>query len=496
MGKTKKLDVAILRSALLGDLDDERMAALVTADTKDDGLNSLLEAAQTVGTLGIVDWKAEPYETIQQVDRMLSKLGVTAFDWTFIDHLAEMEEGEVMRNCNFLMHVRDQLKTIDLNFVHVNCIDDGFRFAVLRDADYDKISGMAKRNCIRIDGDFYPDEYYTIGKYHLAKSGFAQPKANADRKTVEQEQTARKMKSLRQMLSYGADEPLDAAHSRLAVPTKLDQNFSAWSMQCNIKWFVGEHARRLSHRILTGESACLPLTVEHWRLSLIEREFLEQSYLETHDECPHVDDLEGVSFYDAARYWDLTIAAAGFFYFGYKEEWEACAAFYPMFERRNVITNSGEEDFERMQWELIRFLAKEGAGSDALNALAQTAPFGPLFGTWNDDSYFTAALNALCDCHINDCHAAVRGDSKLHSMGYDLLPVWIMAIARKREQATGRICLPQNALMKIADAYASIPADVPVGETVKELRALYGREYGNQTNFHDAWDGYLARSGL
>lgn len=499
MGKTKKLDVAVLRSVLLSDAD----ADLSTAQSNDDKLDFLLEAAEDHGTIGVIDWRSEPGETTDQVDRMLSELGVTTFDWTFIDHLAEMEQGEVMRNCNFLTHIRDQLKTIDLNFVHFDRSDDAFRFAIMRDDAFDKITGMARKNSILIGADFGPDEYYSLGKFHLTKVGFSQAGVNANVEIFKQKQSAQKIKSLRKMLSDGADISPDdgdapvSSHARLAVPEKLDPTLSAWTMQLHITWFANPHARAVAHRILTGESACLPMIVDNWRLSLMQRSFLEQSYLETHKEYPLVADLMAeVSMYDAVRYWDLTIAAAGFFCFGYQEEWEACAAFYPMFERRRVITDSDEEDFERMQWALIRFLANDQPDGDDLNALAKVAPFGPLFGTWDVDSYFMAALNALCDWHIDACHAAVRGDSRVHSPGYDLLPVWILAIARQRERVTGRICLPQNALMKIADTFSSIPADVPPGETVNALRTLYGKEYGDRTDFCAAWDGYLKVNGL
>ncbi len=76
-----------------------------------------------------------------------------------------------------------------------------------------------------------------------------------------------------------------------------------------------------------------------------------------------------------------------------------------------------------------------------------------------------------------------------------MLPVWILAIARKREQQIGRMCLPQNDLMTIAENFFDVPSDVQPGPTVLELHALYVRQYGNQTNFYEAWDKYLSSNG-
>ncbi|NHZ77783.1 hypothetical protein F2P44_00480 [Massilia sp. CCM 8695] len=502
MSKTKKLDVEILRSVLFSEPGGGVNTQLDGADKKDDALYRLFEAAENNGTIGAIDWRAGPDETTSEIDRMLSDLGIHDFDWTFIDHLADMDQGEVLRNNNFLCHTRDQLKSIGLNLAYFNRFDDACRFSILSDENFLKIDNMFKKNHISISNDFEPDAYYSLGKLHLKKTGFSQSGMSPDAAILEHEQKERKIKSLRKLLNDEAamapgeeKHSLAPAYARFSVPEKLGEDNNAWAISSAISLYATWTARRASQRIIDGETACLPFIVDSWRLDLLHRGFLEQSYLQALTEFPRVEDLTGnVSLFDACIYWRLTIAAAGFYYFGYEEEWKSCAAYYTMFERRNVMTNSYEEDFERMQWALIRFLAKDCATHEDLNELSKIEPFGSLFGAWADDDYFTEALDGLCDWHLNQCHAAIRGDSKIHAPGYDFLPVWILSIARKREKEIGRLCLPHNDLMRITEKYLSIPSGAPVGQLVTDLNALYAREFGGQTDFHKAWDTYLSHA--
>ncbi|MDM5178842.1 hypothetical protein PO883_16700 [Massilia sp. DJPM01] len=384
MGKTKKLDLEILRSALFSGPDEDINGSPDSAGNKDEQLFLLLEAAEDNGTIGAIDWRAEPADTTTAIDQMLSDLGILNFDWTFIDLLAEMDQGEALRNHNFLCHVRDQLKSIGLNLVYFNRFDDAYRFSILNDENYLKIEGMFKKNHIYASNDFKPDAYYSLGKFHLKKTGFAQPGKSTDSSVLEDKQKERKIKSLRKMLSDEAElEPgeennsLAPPYARFAIPDRLSEDDNPWRMSTDIALHATWTARRASQRIIDGETGCLPVIVDGWRLSLSSRDFLEQSYLQALTDYPRIEELrQNASFYEACEYWKLTIAATGFFYFGYQEEWLTCIAYYTMFERRNAMTTSFDEDFERMQFALIRFLAKDSPKNEDLNELSKTEPFG------------------------------------------------------------------------------------------------------------------------
>ena len=118
---------------------------------------------------GAIDWRSDTDETIAQVEAMLRKLGVEAFDWSFIDTLWRHGDGSELRNNNFLTLLQDRLAGHELTLVHVNLLSDSYGFAIVPDAEYSKIAGFAVEDRFRISRDFGPDEAYDRGKAILQR---------------------------------------------------------------------------------------------------------------------------------------------------------------------------------------------------------------------------------------------------------------------------------------------------------------------------------------
>lgn len=129
----------------------------------------LQEVYHSRGLLGFIDWRSEPDETIGQVERMLHRLGIRDFDWSFIDVLDERGDGTEMKNQNFLSLLRDRLQPLGLTFVSIDTMGDNYGFAVLRAEDYPKIAGYEDPERFAISTEFGADEAYERGKRILSE---------------------------------------------------------------------------------------------------------------------------------------------------------------------------------------------------------------------------------------------------------------------------------------------------------------------------------------
>lgn len=490
----KKIKFEVLRSVLLGD----------DADSSVGDLEQLLELACERDRLHFIDWRGETAGVVNGVDRCLELLCVEGFDWTFLDHLADIGVGEVMRNNNFLCHVRDQLQQIGQQLVHVNRFDDNFYFFVTSPEKFASISGMHKRHELEISDDFGPDEFYLLGMTHLKASGFSQPSGRENREAQEKKRQARRLKSLRKMLDETCQLEKDEApdslvppYARFEPPARVGTSVEdrSWTIYLDSGLYASWLARRASKRILDGDGSAGAHMRTSWELELISRKFLERSYLDATREYGTPDKASGqLSYYDACHYWRLTLAATGFYYIGAHKNWQECASFYPMFKCRFQITKSFLADLEAMQWALIQFLSDEGEGSVRLDQLAKTDPFGPLLNSWRDDGRFAQGLHALFEWHLQGCHQALRGDSEIEVPGYEFFPTWILAIDRNRERVLGRSSLPEHPLMGMTGRYLVASFEGRGDPLVERLTRLYESTYAaDPVDLLEVWKSFVGR---
>jgi hypothetical protein len=493
MARAPKFDLAVLAAVLLSE-----------GEPSPAQLHALLERAIHLGRLGCVDWREETAGIVNAGNKMLQCVSAVGFDWSFIDHLGDIGEGEVLRNNNVLCHLRDQLAQVGLRLVHLEVGDDAYRFAILVPEAFERIHRMAKKNVMKITDDFGPDEFYAQGKVHLKVAGFAQAANANERAQLEVKQRARRIKSLRKLLDDEAelhpDEAVDslvAPYARFTFPPQLDTGHDTWRISMKLGLHTSWAQRRASRRLLLGEAKMAPELLDCWRLRLLERMFLECAYLDSLGEYPKLADLlDRVSFYEANKFWELTVAATALYCFGYEAEWRQCAALYALFERRLAVSGGQQPEVERMQLALVRFLGTANPAGAHLDTLAASAPFGPLFGAWDKDKHFAQALGELCDWHLTKCHVALTGYDDIHAPGYDFFPTWILAIDRQRERALGRSSLPQHDVLALARPYLNANYVGPEGALVREARALYERACGKTpAQFIEAWDRYFKANG-
>lgn len=496
----KRLDLSKVQSALLGGLEAQ------FEGKPDEQWHAMLEHADSLERLVCMDWREEPAAMVSGLEKMLARLEVTHFDWSFFDHLVDMDQGEVLRNNNLLSHIRDQLAAVGLHLVHLNMQDDAFRFFIATPKDFDAIKGMGKKQLVDISDDFGADAYYELGRTHLAAIGFSQPAMDAKQSDLAQKKRKRRLQSIEKMLDDDAgmppnvpmqDVPLVPEDSRFDVPEQVDQDISAWTVFLKIGWHVEWVFRRAEKRVRAGQAQWGRAFIDGFKLRLLQRLFLERAYLDELDAYPRMSDfLEAMSLYEAGRYLDLTHAAAAFHYLGHADEWRQCASLYRLFKRRLELPGKAEPEMEPMQLALISFLDTSNPGAADLDALSATSPFGPLFGTWHNDAYFSRGLDSLCEWHLASCHALVRSDdSSIHSAGMDFFPAWILAIDRHRERALGRSSLPQNDLIERAQPYIHAAFDGEEHAFVKRVRQLYERTYGNRpVDFAQEWERYMQES--
>jgi hypothetical protein len=491
MPRKPKYDLAVLASVLLPD----------SADSPTE-LNELLDAAIAEGTLGCIDWRQEPSGLIDATNAMLERLEAV-IDWSFIDHLYDMDQGEVLRNHNLLRHLRDQLQQIELSLVHIDVGDDAYRFAVLKPADCERISGMARKNAVVITDDFGPDEFYEPARVHLSVAGFAQPARKDDPSKLARQQRARRIKTLRKLLDDESSlDPAEAAESlvppyaRWTVPAQLTAETTAWHVSYDTGLYTSWVQRRASRRLLMGEAEMAGTLRDCWRLRWLERAFLERSYLSTIRQYPDLATCtKEVSFYDASQYLELTVATAALSYCGFIEEFRQCAAFFPLFEARLDTMGSHREPLERQLLAVVRFLAAEHPTAADLDRLAATAPFNSLRGAWDKEPHFTHAIAELADWHLARCHAALSGYDDIHAPGYDFFPTWLLAITRHRQRAVGTPGLPAHELFELARPYLEADFDQPEGEQVRQLRELYENSWSGAPDWLAEWEKFLAGSG-
>lgn len=119
--------------------------------------------------IGVIDWRSDMSETIEQVDPMLRYHGIEELDWSFIDTLLKHGDGSELRNNNLLSLLQDRLAPLGLTLVHVNLLGDSYGFAIVPHAAYERISGFTVENLFEISRDFGPDEAYDRGKAILAR---------------------------------------------------------------------------------------------------------------------------------------------------------------------------------------------------------------------------------------------------------------------------------------------------------------------------------------
>jgi hypothetical protein len=490
MPRKPKLDLTELASVLLSE-----------AAEPPEGLHELLDAAIDQGALACIDWREETAGIINGADGMLARLGRTV-DWSFVDHLTDMGQGEVLRNPNVLSHLRDQLQQIGLRLAHIDVGDDAYRFAVLAPDDFERINGMARKKVVTISDDFGADEFYAPARIHLTAVGFVQPARTVDPAQQASKLRARRIKSLRKLLDEESalhpDEAADSLvppYARWTLPSHGDETdpwLVAFDMGLQTSWIQ----RRASRRLLMGDTSMAGTLRDCWRLRLLERAFLERAYLASMTKFPNLAAAVGeVSFRDAQRYLELTVAAAALSCFGFEEEFQQCAAFYPLFEARLRQLGSHRVELEEQLLALMWFLSRARPTSTDLDTLAETSPFEVLRGAWEKDGHFAQALAELADWHLAKCHIALTGYDDIHTPGYDFFPTWLLAIDRHRQRALGTSCLPSHELFELARPYIDAQYDAPEGELVQEVRALYERTWKDAPDLIEAWRPYLAGEG-
>jgi hypothetical protein len=388
----------------------------------------------------------------------------------------------VLRNNNFLCHVNEQLKQIDFHLVHVNIFDDSYRFFVASKDSFALIDGMQIKNVVEISDNFGADEYYSLGLLHLKAVGFFQPGRSQDKAAEKAKKQKRQIKSLTKLLAdesvllEGEDaNSLVPPYARFEIPLLLNTEKAEGRLAMDIGLYTSWAARRASQRMFEGKKDAASILVNCWRLRLLERKFEERCFLRILSER---STLESVSFYDLQHFWPLTIASTAFYYFGFESEWRECSAYYPIFEGRFATIGLTYSEQERMQCALIKFLVSSADEIGSLNKLSETAPFKSFYGTWLNDDLFLQAIDSLCDWHLDECHSALRGDSFVHEPGYDFLPMWILAIDRKRERVLGRSCLPKNQLLSVTSRYLETNFPNTKNEIVEKLEFLYSSTYG------------------
>ena len=119
--------------------------------------------------IGAIECRSEPGETQSQVDIMLQRLGVSDFDWSFVDILSEHGDGTELANQNFLTLLRDELAKRNLAFVHLQTFGDSYGFAVIPSGDYASIAGMERDLVLNVSHEFGADEGYKKGRRILMK---------------------------------------------------------------------------------------------------------------------------------------------------------------------------------------------------------------------------------------------------------------------------------------------------------------------------------------
>jgi hypothetical protein len=489
MPRKPKLDLTELASVLLREAVDAPGS-----------LPELLDAAIDQGSLACIDWREETAGIINGADRMLARLG-SSVDWSFIDHLIDMDQGEVLRNRNVLSHLRDQLLQIGLRLAHIDVGDDAYRFAVLAPSDFERLNGMARKNVVTISDDFCPDEFYSPARVHLTTVGFVQPTRTIDPAQQASKQRARRIKSLRKLLddesTFDPGESADSLvkpYAQWKLPTDGSE-MAPWQVAGKIQMMTTWMERRASRRLLMGDAATAGTLRDCWRLRLLERAFVERDCLERMTKFPNLAAAakEG-SFFDARRYLHLTVAAAALSYFGFEKEFRQCASFYPLFEARLDRLGSHRIEQEEQLLALMRFLSTERPTSADLDALAAITPFEVLRGTWEKNGHFAQALAELADWHLAKCHVALSGSDDIHDIhvpGYDFFPTWLLAIDRHRERVLGNSSLPSHDLFDLARPYIDANYDVPEGKLVQEVRALYERSWNDSPDWIEAWKPYL-----
>ena len=490
MPRKPKLDLTELASVLLREAVDPPGS-----------LHELLDAAIAQGSLACIDWREETAGIINGADRMLARLGSTV-DWSFVDHLIDMNQGEVLRNNNVLCHLRDQLQQIGLRLALIDVGDDAYRFAVLAPSDFDRLNGMARKNVVTISDDFGADEFYAPARIHLTAVGFVQPTRTIDPAQQASKQRARRIKSLRKLLddesTLHPDESADSLvppYARWTLPGNGDET-DPWLVAIHLGLQTSWIQRRASRRLLMGDAAMAGTLRDCWRLRLLERAFLERAYLASMTKFPNLAAATGeVSFYDAQQYLELTVAAAALSCFGFEEEFQQCASFYPLFEARLRRLGSHQVELEHQLLALMRFLSTARPTSADLDTLAATSPFDVLRGTWEKNDHFAQALAELADWHLAKCHAALSGHDDIHAPGYDFFPTWLLAIDRCRERALGTSSLPSHDLFDLARPYIDAKYDAPEGKLVHEVRALYERTWNDSPDWIEAWKPYLTDDG-
>ena len=153
---TKKPRGGPALAALIDELGDELDAYAV-----------LEEVLGSRGLIGMIDWRSEIELSRRPIERMLQRLGVPGFDWSFIDTLRARGDGSELRNNNFLTLVGDRLRPLGFTLAHLDQFGDSYGFAGVSLEDFERICGVANRR-FAVRADFSPDDAYGNAKRILA----------------------------------------------------------------------------------------------------------------------------------------------------------------------------------------------------------------------------------------------------------------------------------------------------------------------------------------
>jgi hypothetical protein len=119
----------------------------------------LEEVYENRGLIATIDWRSEIELSQRPIDRMLKRLGVDDFDWSFVDMLLEHGDGTELRNNNFLTLVGDRLRPRGFTLAHLDQFGDSYGFAVVSLEDFESIRHIDNRR-FAVRADFGPDEAY------------------------------------------------------------------------------------------------------------------------------------------------------------------------------------------------------------------------------------------------------------------------------------------------------------------------------------------------